>query len=402
MKRNYQCTKYCEYFQDYDALVDGDIGILNYHVALMKKSLRQDHPPREILICDEAHNIEKIFMDYISLNLKSKMLEKMGIDVKPPTTKKMGEVIEWIVNDLFPSIRRVTQGVEEELEDIFDPDRERELLKQKDAIKMYGMKLQFFFDNKSEIEWTYCEKENIFKPLYVKDFTKHLWIMGRKVLLMSATILDSKTYSHAIGIDDKKVASLKMPSTFPVENRIIDTSHAVFKMGYKDIDDTLPNLKNRIEEIIRFDHPKEKGIIHTNTYKIAEYLKTSINSDRFLLPMGKNREKVLNEHFNSEHPTILLSPSMTEGVDLKDDHSRFQIICKIPYPFLGDKQINLRMKQDPDWYQWLTCLTIVQAYGRSIRNEKDWASTYILDNKFKWFIKQNERRLPKWFKEAIR
>ena len=35
---------------------------------------------------------------------------------------------------------------------------------------------------------------------------------------------------------------------------------------------------------------------------------------------------------------------MQEGVDLKGDCSRFQVICKIPYPYLGDKWVKARMK----------------------------------------------------------
>jgi Rad3-related DNA helicase len=41
------------------------------------------------------------------------------------------------------------------------------------------------------------------------------------------------------------------------------------------------------------------------------------------------------------------SPSMTEGIDLKDDLSRFQIICKVPYPQRNPYIIE-RQLRDPD------------------------------------------------------
>ena len=64
---------------------------------------------------------------------------------------------------------------------------------------------------------------------------------------------------------------------------------------------------------------------------------------------------------------------MEEGVDLKDDKSRFQIICKIPYPYLGDELVVQRMKKWNWWYSFETVKTIVQSIGRSIRSETDHA-----------------------------
>ena len=83
-------------------------------------------------------------------------------------------------------------------------------------------------------------------------------------------------------------------------------------------------------------HPNEKGIIHSHTYKIANYLKYNIKDKklkkRILTHTSENRDEVLKQHMNSKEPTVLISPSMTEGVDLKGDLSRFQILCKVPYP----------------------------------------------------------------------
>ena len=41
---------------------------------------------------------------------------------------------------------------------------------------------------------------------------------------------------------------------------------------------------------------------------------------------------------------------MAEGIDLKDDLSRFQIITKVPYPNLGDERIKIRCNKDYIWY----------------------------------------------------
>jgi Rad3-related DNA helicase len=111
---------------------------------------------------------------------------------------------------------------------------------------------------------------------------------------------------------------------------------------------------------------------------------------------------MLERHINSKEPTILLSPSMAEGVDLKDDSSRFQIICKIPYPFLGDKLVKKRMNKWKWWYPLQTAKKIVQSVGRSIRNESDYADTYILDADWIKFFSRNKSLFPPEFKNSIR
>jgi len=93
---------------------------------------------------------------------------------------------------------------------------------------------------------------------------------------------------------------------------------------------------------------------------------------------------------------------MSEGIDLKDDLSRFQILTKIPYPNLGDERIKIRCKRDYTWYVNEAVKGIVQAYGRSIRTEKDHADTFILDGCFEDLLHRNGKLFPKWFIDALR
>jgi len=92
---------------------------------------------------------------------------------------------------------------------------------------------------------------------------------------------------------------------------------------------------------------------------------------------------------------------MTEGVDLVDEASRFQIICKIPYPYLGDKLVKKRMNKWKWWYPLQTTKTIVQSVGRSIRSETDFAVTYILDGDFSKFYYRNTYLFPESFRESM-
>ena len=103
----------------------------------------------------------------------------------------------------------------------------------------------------------------------------------------------------------------------------------------------------------------------------------------------------------SEKPTVLLSPSMTEGVDLKGDLSKFQVICKVPYPYLGDPIVKKRMNKNKGWYGLQTAKSIVQSCGRSVRSSKDTAVTYILDSDWDRFYTRNKNIFPEDFIKCL-
>ena len=86
---------------------------------------------------------------------------------------------------------------------------------------------------------------------------------------------------------------------------------------------------------------------------------------------------------------------MMEGVDLHDNLSRFQIICKVPFPYLGDLVVQKRMERNKMWYPYMTAKSVIQSLGRSIRNEYDFAESYILDADWERFYKNNRNMFPR-------
>jgi ATP-dependent DNA helicase DinG len=115
-------------------------------------------------------------------------------------------------------------------------------------------------------------------------------------------------------------------------------------------------------------HRNDKGIIHTTSYKQLDFIKQNISQTNRYRLLETNpdipRGEVIAEHVDTIKPTVLISPSLYIGLDLKDDLSRFQIITKVPYPDLGDRWINEKRKISGQWYTWQTALRLVQGYGR--------------------------------------
>jgi Rad3-related DNA helicase len=245
------------------------------------------------------------------------------------------------------------------------------------------------------------KKKYEFKPIDISPFSENnLFRSGEKILLMSATVMNRDAFCEILGIPKEECAFISILSPFPVSNRPIIFS-PIASMTKRNIDEGLPKMAEAVRAILK-EHKNDKGIIHCHSYKIANYLKRNIRSSRLLLHDSTNRDKVLYKHMNGLQPTVLLSPSMSEGVDLKGDISRFQILCKVPYPYLGDKLVGKRMHKWKWWYPLQTAKTIVQSVGRSVRSTTDHAVTYILDSDWQRFYGKNKDVFPDDFKQCIK
>ena len=173
-------------------------------------------------------------------------------------------------------------------------------------------------------------------------------------------------------------------------------------MSANRIKDTAPKTIPILQKILE-KHKGDKGLIHTNSYKCQRYINRNLPNSRLISHTSKNREEVLKYFEKDENPLVLVSPSMSEGVDLPYDKCRFQVIYKIPFPYLGDKQVDMRRRRDQKWYAYKTVMTLMQAYGRGMRAEDDSCYTYILDSDVNMILKSPLYRslIPDFFKEAI-
>src|SRR5204862_7988682 len=59
------------------------------------------------------------------------------------------------------------------------------------------------------------------------------------------------------------------------------------------------------------------------------------------------KARALDAHRASPVPTVLVSPSLRDGVDLPDDFLRFKIVTKMPFPDFGVPWTPRRGRRDP-------------------------------------------------------
>ena len=249
------------------------------------------------------------------------------------------------------------------------------------------------------------------KPLNISQYCQAAFEKCSKTLIMSATILNGRAFCRSVGLstssyDSGDVKFIRIPSDFPVENRLIYPLNIEY-LNFNNLQ--LEQVKNKIAKAVdnlMSIHRYDKGIIHTTSYEQLNFIKENVsqeNARRLIVTDPEiQRDEVLKQHIDSIKPTVLISPSLHTGLNLKDELSRFQIITKVPYPNKSDRWTNAKRETDEEWYYWQTALKLIQAYGRSIRSKEDWAKTYVLDSAFGYFAKKNKNILPDWFILAIK
>jgi ATP-dependent DNA helicase DinG len=250
-----------------------------------------------------------------------------------------------------------------------------------------------------------------FKPLDISKYCKKMFNKCNRTLIMSATITDIDVYCKSIGLDPSTVKYIKTGSDFPVENRPIIPMNTIWlNKAAMDRPDTGKIIAAEIDDIMT-EHKNEKGIIHVTRNDSFEFISQHLspeNRKRLICTTSNgdgelSRTGVIERHFKTSEPTVLFSPSLRIGVDLKDDYARFAIIVKVPYLDLNDRWISMKKlvheKRGINWYFWKTANDLVQMYGRTVRSKDDWSKTYVIDSSFENFVYRN--RLPEYFMEAI-
>lgn len=409
----------CPYRNAKNAFIGNPFGTTNFSYYLNETNHAGQLPNRNMLILDEGHNTEDQILGLTDTVINQRRCDEYGAGKLPIFEAGENEkVLHWLDSVFVPA----ASAHSVKLSNAFKTARDDERVKYAKKIKAMDNFLQrigMFRNSNDPGEWFAWSDWSVNQrtgkttgtgDLYIKPLTARLFAdnllfnKAQKVLITSATILDFKTFMRNLGIAQTDAQVLAVDSEFPVENRPIFYT-PVGSMSYKNIDATLPKMAVRVEELLnRF--MSKKGIVHTNSYKVNQYITRYIlgtsHAHRVITHDNSKgaREEAQYRHLNSKEPTVLFSPSMTEGLDLKEDLSRFQIICKVPYPAL-DPYVRARMNRDNQWYQWQTALKLVQGTGRSVRSKTDRASTYILDADFATFIMKNNRVLPKYWTDSI-
>lgn len=397
----------CEYdYQKWIAL-NSDTLISNYPYLFLELNHVGDFEKRKLMIFDEAHNLEDNIMNQLQLEFTRRELkDEVSINLSKEVIDKLqlGNSSIWI-----KFILKVQNKYKKQLTKIKDLKNKSEI---KEKISYYKRRIddcdrfvKYIQHDPSKWIFDYDSYYRVaeFKPIKVNNYAKKTFFeYGDVCLFMSASILDYELFAEWLGIDKDEIYAIRQKSPFEINRNPIIT-YDNFNMSYNNLSRNAPLTINTVKDILE-THKNDKGIIHTISYKCKDFLMKNLNSSRLIDHKTHNRIRQLNKFKKSNNPLVLISPSMNEGVDLPGDLCRFQIIYKIPYPSLADKQTKIRSSIDPKWYKYKTALALVQTVGRGMRYEKDYCTTYFIDSRLLPFVAVDMAEnnfLPDTFIDAI-
>ena len=455
-KENYECVAYacscaqgsefsrlnkttcesCPYSEARDSFISGGISLTNFYLYILYMMYNQklmESRDARVLIVDECHSLDDIMSDFISIKItegfikKFKFGDEKNIIVRLKSVKTIVEYVDFLKSlddDILTTMESMDGGMKSNPRNIKSDKRDlriSKILKTKNSdvkimqlvteLRQTQLKIEIFLKEYKEnpnnwvIETNYNEKlrqrELSLEPIWAYDYLdKYIFSKYDMVFLMSGTILDKNIFCHLNGLDVSKTVYYSIDYPFNVKNRPIYYM-PVGKMTYNSKEETFKKYVPYIKKILD-KYKNKKGIIHTNSFELSKWIEDKIKDPRLIFHDSTNKDEMLKLHFDSEEPTVIVSPSMVNGVSFDNDSARFQIIAKIPYPSLASQKNKLRQNNNPDWYSWKTACSLQQACGRIVRSTTDYGDTIIIDGGFGDVIKHSSQFLPDWFQDAVK
>lgn len=377
-------------------VADGTEGVIhNLHSFIFQAYFAGKFEKRNILIIDEAHEIENIVRGFAVRKIH---LPTYVTDDEYAHTTDFESLIEWKAwLEGFAGLFSATPSGPMQ---VSDRDTYLSNLEALTAFsEAFGNK---FVVSANRNRMTRDTDISITPEQVGQLVEKYLLAFSDRRLIMSGTIYSKQLFCKLNGLKESETCFIRIPSTFPKDTRpiyckpdyLVDTSHALWDQNYLDMVQNVQTIFDIFDDA--------KGLIHAPSYSAAEQLYESLkHTERVITHTKDNLNETLQEFYASEEPMVLISPVCQQGVDFKYDRARFQIVLRVPYLNTGDAFIGYKVKKDFNWYNYQALIIFGQQVGRVNRAEDDYGVTILMDERFGKFLSKNRNVLPKWLTDAI-
>ena len=403
----------CPYYeQKYSALLS-DHSVWNYssyfQIIKYNKNTYGDYLNRNISIFDEAHSIEDQIIQFVGIKIIKKTIDECGIRIESYDLSDIEMIIQ-LLHDISEFYASEVKEIRESRAYQENPDYSRISKLDGNYERFARSRIELasdpenFIINEPDYEKDKFQSISI-KPLDVSKYVKAFFITPFQIF-MSATI-DKDSFCQNMGFLPDEIAFVNTPhSPFPLENCKVEFVNTAI-LAYNSPKVVENRVWLKIDEILS-KHKNQRGLILTSSIARCKYIAKNLsskNKDRIRIcharnPNEKTQDDIIKEHSNSKDG-VLVSSSLWQGIDLKDDLSRFQIIAKAPYPNYTEKWVESKMERYPLWYSSQTITKILQGFGRSIRSKEDWAATYVLDAAVKPLLNNSKNLVPKSYYDVF-
>lgn len=439
------CFKKCGYLQARKKAIRSPLTLLTYPYALIQRNYVEQQqqgsgrgvpfPQRDFVICDEAHKLLDIvqghFSPVITEDIQQKIQTMLDLmieySIKAPRIDmvKFDRLVKQIFSDENPEtlLGHLDQLVDQLGSIVKANEKTRELASEEFGERDLPSELKQLFRLADWCKDTHCKFEDyvsILKKTGVQKMIKNpaekhivfncideYYLLQRHFynrfgfkVLMTATMGSPRDFMRNHGLKNAKY--FKIESGFNWEKSPI-IFYPGKKMSARYMEHNLEWAIERTISILK-THSVHRGIIHTGSYDLGDKVWRALPKElrkRVLVYKGSEEKEKIIKKLKKQPDTVLMGPSLLEGLNLIDDDSRFQIFLKVPYPHLGDKYVKAKLEHSQYWYNWKTSIAVLQGVGRSIRTPQDWAVTYLIDGCFADLLKSAGDQFPPEFKSRL-
>lgn len=375
--------------------------IHNLHSFIFQTNFANKFDKRDLMVIDEAHEIQGVIREFIS---KKVTINKV---IEPKVMPQNNNIDEWcdflLTPEYVPS---------ETPADAFYKESDPNYVSVRDdyVIRVEAFRAQKIYYNDKFVVESRINKVGNREISTTLEFipeklggaaNEYLFSKGEHVVLMSGTIYGKEIFCNNLGLNPADVHYIRIPSTFPVENRPIiakpeyqvDTSFAMWNENFDEMIEKIDKIMGIFGDA--------KGLIHAPSYDAAEQIASRLDGTRVITHGKHDTQEKLQMFYDSKQPLVFISPVCQQGVDFKGDRARFQILTRVPYLNTSGAFVNHKVKNDYPWYNYEALIIFGQQLGRVNRSEDDYGATFLLDSRFNKFITKNLSKIPKWVQAAI-
>lgn len=343
---------------------------LNYSYWFTARWLRKHE--FNYLVCDEAHNLSDQVLDFTGCTMDEFKRAKYELP-EFPNTSRVDEIETW----MHGAIGELTRQGKKYREYPREMERIRRLSnKLRDTQDAIAMNAKDWFVRSGQVGQR--NPQLVVRPLTARYHFGSYFIDSRyTVIMMSATIGDTETFTKELGLAPDDWTARVVPSVWEAKVRPVLIPDDCPKMNYR----STPQEKTKQALIIAREIKKVPsdwcGVVHVSSKQMARDLASLLSrfglANRVWVPDEKSStEQVMKDwQVRKQKVTgsIAIAWAWWEGVDLTEE--RICIVAKVPFPSLGDEYENERLHYDGSFYLQRTAWDVEQGLGRSRRGEAE-------------------------------